>query len=170
MQTDPELRFIFSNINEWLKFAEAKLAGIIVLNSAVIIGILSSIGSIHDYINRNAVIVGIIFVGLSLFWCIITQMPILSKALSSSSSQGAINLYFFGHLANLSQQEFLNELANIYPSYNPNALDKALINQILVNACITKSKFVAFKYAVYMTTFGIGIIAFTSIIKIVCHF
>ena len=169
MQTDPELRFIFSNVNEWLKFAEAKLAGMIVLNSAIIIGILSSYGTIHDYIDKNAAIIGVIAVGASLFWCIATQLPVLNKFLSGGRSTGTLNLYYFGHLANLTQQEFLNEFKRVNPNFSPSLLDEQLTNQILINACIAKAKFVAFRNAGYLTASGIGIIAFTSVIKTLWH-
>jgi hypothetical protein len=37
-----DLKFAFTNVNEWLKFAEAKIAGLLALNIASIIGILQA--------------------------------------------------------------------------------------------------------------------------------
>ena len=44
------------------------------------------------------------------------------------------------------------------------------INQILVNARITNTKFDFFKFASYFTAFGSGLIGLSSIIKIIWHF
>ena len=67
MESNSELKYIFSNINELLKFAEAKNGGLMVLNTALVIGILSSYIGIQNFIFKPIILIGIIFFGISVF-------------------------------------------------------------------------------------------------------
>jgi hypothetical protein len=80
------------------------------------------------------------------------------------------NLYFFGHLSHIDNQTFIDEFKKVDAGFTPTKFDTDLINQILVNARIAQAKFGFFKFASYLTAFGSGLIGFSSIIKIVCHF
>jgi hypothetical protein len=52
---EERLKYIFNNINDWLKFAETKNAALLVIDSAAIFALLSFINS-ADSINQYVVI------------------------------------------------------------------------------------------------------------------
>ncbi|UPT69332.1 MAG: hypothetical protein M0D53_08840 [Flavobacterium sp. JAD_PAG50586_2] len=94
MEAKSELKYMFANVNEWLKFAEAKHAGLIILNTALVIGILSSYGTIKHCLLKPSIVVGIICFGLSVFISIISQFPVTQNAIFRKSTIANPNLYF----------------------------------------------------------------------------
>jgi hypothetical protein len=170
MESKPEIKYIFSNINEWLKFAEAKHGALIIFNSGLVIGILSSYNNIQDYIFKPTILIGIICFGISVALSIFSQFPVTQNFFYNKKDINNPNLYFFGHLSHFDDVTFINELKKVDTNFVANKLDSDLINQILVNARITQAKFTFFKIASYLTAFGSGLIGFATIIKITCHF
>ena len=170
MEAETELKYIFSNINEWLKFAEAKHAGLIVFNAGLIIGFMSCYNNIQYVIFKPTLIVGIALLGISILLSLASQFPVTQNLLNSKQQIQNPNLYFFGNLCYLDLDDFINEFKHIDIQFNPSKLDKYLINQILVNARITQAKYVFFKFASYITALGFGLIGFSSFIKIIWHF
>lgn len=170
MESNSELKYIFSNINEWLKFAEAKNGGLMVLNTGLVVCILSSYNNIQNFTYKPAILIGIICLGISLFLIIISQFPITHNILYNRNKVKTPNLYFFEHLSHIDKETFITEFKKVNTSFIPSKFDTDLINQILVNARITNAKFNFFKFASYFTALGTGVIGLSSIIKIICHF
>jgi hypothetical protein len=170
MEAKSELKYIFSNINEWLKFAEAKHGGLVVLNAGLIVGILSSYSNINNFTNKTTLLIGMVCFGISVFVSIISQFPVTQNLFYSKKDIKNPNLYFFGHLSNLDNDTFISEYQKNDNDFKPTKFDNDLINQILVNARITQSKFSLFKFATYMTAFGSGLIGLTTILKVIWHF
>lgn len=170
MESRSELKYIFANINEWLKFAEAKHGGLIILNSGLVVGILSSYTNIQNFIFKPTILIGIICFGISVFLSIISQFPVTQNIFYNKKTISNPNLYFFGHLSHFDNQTFIVEYKKIDTSFTPSKFDTDLINQILVNARIAQAKFGFFKFASYFTAFGSGLIGLSSIIKIIWHF
>jgi hypothetical protein len=169
METNTEIKYIFENINDLLKYAEAKNGGLIVFNSALIIGILSSYSSCNHLFFKPSIAVGIICFGISIFLSLLSQFPVTQNLIQTSNNLVNVNLYFFGHLAQVNVDKFINEFQSVFTTFIPTKFDKYLINQIIVNSKITATKFLIFKYASYISVFGIGVIGVGSIIKIICH-
>lgn len=170
MEAKNELKYIFGNINDWLKFAEAKHGGLLVLNAGLVIGILSSYSNIQSFVYKPTVLIGVICFGFSVFLSIISQFPVTQNIFYNKKEIKNPNLYFFGHLSHFDNQSFIDELKKIDTNYSAGKLDSDLINQILINARITQAKYTLFKYASYLTAFGSGVIGFSSICKIIWHF
>lgn len=170
MESKTELKYIFGNINEWLKFAEAKHGGLVVFNLALIVGILSSYTNIQHCVFKPIIFVSVISFGFSIFLSLLSQFPVTQNIFYNLKAKSNPNLYFFGHLCHFDKTSFVNHLKSADSSFVPNKFDEDLINQILVNARITQAKFGFFKFSSYFTVFGIGIIGFSSIIKIIWHF
>jgi len=170
MDIKSELKYIFGNVNEWLKFAESKHAGLIVLNAGLVVGIISGYLNIQSCIFKPCLLLGIICFGLSIFLSIISLFPVTQNIFINRKDVTNPNLYFFGHLANLNIDDFLQEIKRVDNSYVEDKLDKDLINQILVNSRITQAKYTIFKFASYISAFGFGIIGFSTAIKILWHF
>lgn len=170
MEAKAELKYIFANINDWLKFAEAKHAGLIILNSGLVFGILSSYVNIQSFIYKPTILIGVISFGISVFLSILSQFPVTQNVFYNKKEVKNPNLYFFGHLAHFDNQSFIGELQKIDKDFSASKLDNDLMNQILINARITQAKYSFFKYASYLTAFGSGVIGFSSIIKVIWHF
>ncbi len=170
MEAKSELKYIFANINEWLKFAEAKHGGLVVLNAGLVVGILSSYSNIQNFTNKTTLLVGMICFGISVFISIISQFPVTQNLFYNKKDIQNPNFYFFGHLSHLDSNSFISEYQKIDTDFEPNKFDNDLINQILVNSRIANSKFNLFKIASYITAFGSGLIGLTTIIKVIWHF
>lgn len=162
-----ELKYIFGNVNEWLKFSEAKHAGLIVLNSAIIIGVISSYSNFSAF-EKIPTVISLSFLGISIFLSLIAQFPITSNYLiRENPSIQNLNIYFFGDLSKISENDFVTEFKKTAPNFNPSNSEKNLINQILVNSKVTASKFLVFKFCCYISTFGIGLLGVSTLIKII---
>ena len=80
MQNFENLKSIFNNINDWLKFAEAKNFGLLTLNGALIFGITQTEASDDfKWILEIGYYCLIPFSILSFMWCLISLFPILTK-------------------------------------------------------------------------------------------
>lgn len=170
MEANSELKYIFANVNDWLKFAEAKHGGLIVLNAGLVVGILSSYSNIQNFIFKPTILIGIICFGVSVFLSIVSQFPVTQNIFYNKKTVSNPNLYFFGHLSHFDNQTFIDELKKVDNNFLPTKLDTDLINQILVNARIAQAKYGFFKFASYLTAFGSGLIGLCSIAKIIWHF
>lgn len=161
-----ELKYIFGNVNEWLKFAEAKHAGLIVLNSAIIIGVFSSNSK---YFENWSVYISLIALGLSILSSLLSQFPATSNFLVRYKEKENPNIYFFGDLAEIKMNNFITEFKKSFSDFDANSSDKNLINQILVNAKITSTKFKIFKFCCWLSVFGIGVLGFSTLIQLLCR-
>lgn len=171
MDIKSELKYVFENVNSHLRFAEAKHGGLLVLNSGLIIGIISSYNNIRPYIETSALLAGLISLGISIALSLVSQFPVTHNNLFYTVKKtNNPNLYFFKSLSHLSEDIIIDELKSIDNGFTPNKFDKDLLNQIIVNSRITNSKFNLFKYASYLTAFGSGLITTTSLGKIIWHF
>jgi len=169
MEAKTELKYIFANINDLLKFAEAKHGGLVVLNAGLIVGILSSYNNVQPFISKPIVLIGVICFGISVFVSIVSQFPVTRNIFYNKRKIKDPNIYFFKHLSHFDNNAFIDEFKKIDVGFVPTKLDTDLINQILVNARITQAKFSFFKFASYITAFGSGLIGLSSIIKIIWH-
>ncbi len=166
MEANSELKYIFSNINDWLKFAEAKHGGLIALNSGLVFALLSKDNDIQLIIDHIIVIAGVFVFILSIGFSIASQFPRTKNIFKNNKAIPLPNLYFFGDLSYLDNESFINAFKKIDENFTTNKLDDALLNQILVNARIVTTKFKIFKFASYLTAFGIALISLGFLIKI----
>jgi hypothetical protein len=152
-----DLKEIFKNVNDWLKFAETKNAMLLAFNSALLVGVfkvfsdddslknlLTIVGPYYHYIFPVLIIISIIFLLLSF----LPQTKMIK--LSSASKPEKINILFYGHLESLSTNELLKELGSEDPERAPD-MERAYAQQIIINAGITARKFDTFKFAGWIT-------------------
>jgi len=162
-----EIKEIFQNVNEWLKFAEAKHAGIIALNSGLIFGILSIYKDYKIYVDWYFILATLIFIGISIILSLISFFPVTKNEVDKLTKLENPNVFFFGSLSKLRENDLKKELLNINPNYTFDKFDNDLLNQIIVNANITSNKYRLFKYAVLMTTIGFGLPIVNVIISLI---
>ncbi len=163
------LKEIFQNVNDWLKFAEAKHAGLIVLNSGTIFGILSIYGDYKGSISIPWIIASISFLGLSMVISFISLFPILDNKVQKKTKPDNPNLFFFKSIALLDESDFKKELLKVDPNFSPGKLESDLINQIIINSQITLFKSQLFRTATIITLIGFLIPIIYKLIQTLWH-
>jgi len=175
---DEDLKYIFSNINDWLKFAEAKCAGLLALNLAAIIGLLQAQSMFSDDIKDGQGILIVIFSisSLAALYSLIPKLnslikfyktiPDLNKELErrKTNKMPDLNCIYFGDIACLTEAMY-SDLATRKPLKEHNSLTQLLIHQIVVNAQIAFQKYRIFSFASWITFIGY----FFGIILIIIH-
>ncbi|XHR97415.1 hypothetical protein ACFJIV_12610 [Mucilaginibacter sp. UC70_90] len=164
---DENLKYIFANINDWLKFAEAKCAGILALNIAALIGVLQAQPIFTKDIQDGQGLLLIIF-SLSSIITLYSLIPKLNtlvkfyKVLSDLDAEIArrqqnnkppLNCIYFGDIACLTDAMF-SMLATSKTIDENEPLDRLLIHQIVINAKIAMQKYYIFSVASWVTCLG----------------
>jgi len=153
---DEKLQDIFSNINDWLKFAEAKSATLIACNGALIFGIsrlISSFDPKGGYLLYLLLI--LVLCILSIAICFLSIIPSLSMPWEKKPSgiSDKDNLLYFSDIAKYTPLAYLNALkdklelkGSAFTGYQ-----KDFSNQIIVNSVIADRKYRAFQKAIWLT-------------------
>ncbi len=167
------LQKIFSNINEWLKFAEAKNFGLLTLNSAIVFGFTQTNFQEGSIIAKAGFYVFSPFAIFSFLSALISLFPILSKIEKGANIKSWItkfsnfidtetsfeNIHFYGYLKSLNETEFeAKYLSKIASTDAFTEFEKELGTQILYNSRITWLKYQLFKIGAFL--FLIGLVAF----------
>ena len=110
---EDRLKHIFGVVNEWLKFAEAK-------NAALLVAVAALSKPVLDHFPDKAALptawwcctVGCGFLFLSGFLCLGSFLPQLTFKWGASKRplMATDNLFYFGHIAHLSAFEYLEAL------------------------------------------------------------
>lgn len=150
-----DLLEIFKNVNEWLKFAEAKNAMLIALNGVAIFGV----GQIqtYDFISKHYLveiwlslaIVVLVFSTVCSLLSFVPRLKIVKEGLFTSKTE--CNRFYFESLRSLSGDEIIDKVLGTGKSTNASELDKDLAEQIRQNAKITSRKYSYFTIAIWMT-------------------
>lgn len=165
ISTEDRLYKIFANVNDWLKFAEAKNLGLLTLTAAVAFGFTQ----INLADGNGIKIVGCyIFLPLSLFSflsALLSLFPILSKIEKGTYVKSWINkvsgkidkevkfdnIHYYGYLKELNANEFESEfLKKLNCTDQFNQFEKDLAVQILYNSRITWLKYQLFKIGAFI--------------------
>jgi hypothetical protein len=184
---EEQLYKIFSNVNDWLKFAEAKNFGLLTLNAAIVFGLTQITFSNDSVIKIVAFCVFVPFSILSFIPCLISLFPIVTK-IESKNKKGQIrksmkiidylsniidkdksfeNIHFYGYLKDLKEDKFEKEfLKKIGSKEEFTTYETELVTQILYNSRITSLKYKFFKIGAFIFFVGIVVsIFFLPIIK-----
>lgn len=180
MVHEEQLKTIFANVNEWLKFAEAKNFGLMTLNAGVVIG-MSQI-SFNENLITEAFCYYIVIpcVSISFLISLLSVFPVLTKiARHKVDNNGnhvdnnvrkfinafscfidketeVKNIHYYGYLSSLTADKFERkflEKTNSTIACLP--YEKDLYEQILYNSRITKLKYQLFKIAAFFFFLGI---------------
>ncbi len=151
------LNGIFHNVNEWLKFAEAKHGVLVVLNSGIAFGLLTIYKEYQDEINFKTLFIALTGISFSIVITLISLFPRSSSSKVKRKKNQKINLYFTGHLALLSVEEFKEELLKIDSFYEFDRLEEDLMAEIIRNASIASKKYMFFRYAVLLTITSLSV-------------
>lgn len=153
---DEKLKDIFLNINDWLKYAEAKSATLVAGNGALIFGLAGVLKSYElpnllEYYGCFSIILCII----SMVLCLLSVVPSLSMPWESKP-EGTVhsdNLLYFHDIAKYTPINYLGKLSNKLELNEQQftGYQKDLANQIIINAVIACRKYSYFKVAIWFT-------------------
>ena len=156
-----ELREIFNNINDWLKFAEAKNFGLLSLIVASVFGFTQMSIKLESIVRNTGAYIFLPLSILGCLSCLTSLIPILNKIEKGTNVKGFIdrlsnfidkegvitNIHFFGHLKDLNETEFESEMQTKYGQrfISFTEYEKDLVTQILYNSRIAYIKYQLFK-------------------------
>ncbi|MDF2930842.1 MAG: hypothetical protein K0R36_173 [Chryseobacterium sp.] len=181
LEHEEQLQKIFTNVNEWLKFAEAKNFGLLTLSGALVFGFTQI-----DFCDDSIISVAgnYVFIPVALFsflFSIISLFPILSKIQNNNQVNNWIvrlsnlidketvfeNIHYYGYLRTLDEPTFeIKFLSKIGSTDAFTEYETELSTQILYNSRITWFKYQFFKiaafiflWAIILSVFALPIIA-----------
>lgn len=165
-EIENKLLYIFSNVNDWLKFAEVKNAGLIAFLIAAISGLLGFTASFQQ-LNQSikfGLLFCVFFLVVSCLISLFTFSPKLDRLeiiffAKESEILESDNLLFFGDLAKYDADSLTSIIAKKYFEIDlkkPSQIHTDIAEQIIINSKIAVAKFRFFKIAlnfVFLATF-----------------
>lgn len=160
------LEYIFSNVNDWLKFAEAKSATLLAANGVLLFGIVRLASNIQqNKISTYLTIISCGIISCSLLLCLSSFIPSLTipRMHKKCNRTDEDNLLFFGHIENYNPSLYIDSLK---ASCAVNDAEETkycymIADQIIANSVIASYKYSIFTKAVWLTLIGLasGILA-----------
>lgn len=152
---EERLKYIFTNVNDWLKFAEAKNAALVAADGAAGFAALAVLVSSEDKLKIWVSIYLYLFVFFVLcsavvaLFSIVPQTRILLAKPKEEQSE-TDNLLFYGDIAKYKPSEYLAALSRRYSiSQTPSNLETDYAQQIIINSQIALNKYFIFRIAVW---------------------
>ncbi|MBS9393835.1 MAG: hypothetical protein HEQ29_12015 [Dolichospermum sp. LBC05a] len=187
-EVSTKLLAIFQNVNEWLKFAEAKNGVLLAFSGAAItatITLLATAQNIPNSLNFGLLLTTI-FLCICALICSLSFLPktnledllwLRDRQNKKSHSQDPIkdNFWYFGHLQKYKPDELLEVLNEPYfkGSVDITKVEykeyKDIAAQITINAEIAFLKFEVFTYAIKVLIASILIIPCSMLISLVVY-
>lgn len=159
-----DLKDIFKNVNDWLKYAEAKNAMLLGFNGALLFGVFrvfagdSKLKQILLFVGPYYNYVFPVLIGISIILLLISFIPETKMVkLSVDVKPKTINLLFYTHLKTLTPDELLSEIG-FFPPCSAKQIERNYAEQIIINAGIAAKKYDTFKLAGWITISGLMLI------------
>ncbi len=148
------LNDLFSNTNDWLKFAEAKCATLLAGNIAVIFGIAQAA---KDYPLNNFLqlflLAAIAQLAASSIFLLVSLIPSLEIRAFLPKPQKSENLIYFSSIAGYTPYEYIKAIKKAtLNSEKINDYEIMLAEQIINNAKIAARKYYLFKISIWLST------------------
>lgn len=156
-----DLKYTLNTINDWLKFAEAKNAGLLALNIACVIGLMQGGAFFPDGLKFCQGIFIVLF-SISSCFCLYSILPIVNKGFRFYKKKEEkdfmkmmplLNALFFKDISTLSAAQF-NHLFEYKHNCKLSAAEQDFGNQITNNAEICVQKYALFTFATWFTFGG----------------
>ncbi len=164
-----QLRYTLSNVNDWLKFAEAKNAALVAANIGAAFGAfrVASTPNLHPlafYYALFAAGILLLSTGVALASFVPQlKIPLLPQLRDISPEESVL---FYGHIAECNPKSYLRELYTknrlVTEEIAPLEIDYAA--QIVVNSQIAVRKYQLFSLAVYFTITALASPIFTLLL------
>lgn len=185
-EVSTKLIVIFQNVNEWLKFAEAKNGILLAFSGAGLTATITLLATDKNIPNslKLALLLATFLLCICALICSLSFIPQtdLKRLLwlqtrpskkSVPQPQDTDNLYYFGDLRKYNAKELIEAINNQYfegkitPLYKKEYEDIA--GQITINSSIAFSKYQIFKYAVYVLILAILVIPVSVMVSLVVY-
>jgi len=157
---DENLRNIFSTVNEWLRFLEAKHTALIALNGAAVLGLTQSLENIGNDSLKQLIpywLIPGLLIALLISLFSMTQWATMVITFRQKKRLNVSNALYFGYISALNKAAFIAELLRLDCIIAPvTELNEALIEQIHINAKIAFAKQRLFHWAITLTFLTIG--------------
>lgn len=154
---EKQLRQVFEDVSDWLKFAERKNATLLGGNLAGVYGISSLLLSgsdIHSWVYTVGWVI-ITLLGVSSLVCLLSFLPKVEiPPLARFGSTGsADNLLLYTDIASYEPDDYLEQFAqwNDASAKTYGRLEHCYANQIVANARIATAKFRHFSVAMWLS-------------------
>ena len=150
-----QLYKVFYNVNDWLKFAEAKNAMLIAFNGASIFGVIKLLN--YSTVSESEFLKGyIVFVISCLIFstinCLISFAPRVKIIKTGFYDSGKIpNVLFFEYLKGKSNLEIVKEITGDLDQNKYTTIEKDIAEQIKQNSIIASRKYSHFTVSVWIT-------------------
>lgn len=157
---------VFSNINEWIRFSDAKAAGVIVANGTVatlsgqFLEQLNTRSQILEVILKLLAIGGAIALIISTIYALQCLAPQLSLKLKRNKPITFDSLIFFQHIAQKSPSDFEQSILTMFEK--PQNAQSQLIQQIWANSKVASRKYRKVARAIWWL--------FALIMCLICYF
>lgn len=155
--TEEVLNSVFASANEMVKYAEAKNAGLIAFNAAIIIGMSSLL---NDFKCQPIVLGSIIFIiSFNLLSAYVALLALVAQTKHKEIKVDLVqsdNLLFFGTVAQFSPDDLLRHIESRYQfSLTSSTMEHDLAKQSVIVSQIAVRKFKKFNIALALTFAGI---------------
>lgn len=166
---EEQLNKLFSNVNEWLKFAEAKNFGLLTLNAALVFG-FTQMNIDTETIKNAGNYIFIPFALFSFLFALLSLFPILTTIERTGNTKNLIyrfsnlidkethfeNIHYYGYLRGIDIAVFESKfLAKTGGTHSFTDFEKELGIQILYNSRIAYLKFQLFKIGAFIFSLGV---------------
>lgn len=152
-----KLKYIFDNVNNWLKFAESKNAALLAANSAIVFGLIRTQDLFENSLLHYYFVICIVLATFSACICLLSFVPkikINSIFQETSVQAENLNLLFYGHIAKFTPEDYLKALQDGHIITEEAIQDRFctdIANQIVVNSKIAQTKYIFFQLAIWFT-------------------
>lgn len=154
MNNEDKLLKVFANVNDWLKFAEAKNAMLIAFNGASIFGVIRLFDveaiSKSSFLS-NYVLFVIICLIFSAVNCLISFAPRVKIVKGIYDTSKIPNVLFFEYLKGKNNVEIYLEITGETDSSRITVFEKDIAEQIKQNSIIASRKYSHFTISVWIT-------------------
>lgn len=158
---EERLEKIFSNVNEWLRFAETKNASIVGANAVAIFGIaklFTDNAHLNQWLKGYLILLIVCAViGGILALCSFLPRINIPWLESGEKEQPHHNLIFYSDIAKYEPKQYLSSLYKLHGTTVEefSKLENDYAEQIVVNSRITLKKYEFFRTALWITIAGI---------------
>jgi hypothetical protein len=177
-----KLLVIFHNVNEWLKFAEAKNAVLLAFSGTAVTATLTVLATAQGIPNslRLGLLISTCLLEICALLCALSFVPktnlerllwLKNKPSGKFQPKSTDNLYYFGDLQKYEAIELLETLNRHYCNnlavtpYGKECCDLAV--QITINSRIASLKFQMFSYSLYCLIVSIVSVPIVIIISLI---
>ena len=171
--SEEKLRFILYGVNEWLKFAEAKLGVLVAINGSVAFAALSLLNEQLQagIYTRTALLLLALTNVISMMLCLASLAPCLFpiRCAKSRGTRATVNLLYFGDIEALDPKDYLARTAASRRERPRNSSGADLMDyaeQIVTNSKIAVKKYRLFTAGVQITGAGL-VVAVVDMIRMV---